>query len=314
MALVAFTALCWLETCLMVYSRPANPTAQADRILAFPADESVGKVIQLDKNFHVINRHLSGKPYKDCIGAAKVPANLTLLLVANDTFTKHANILLKMPADSFAAATFEHTAIADQQMAAIGHLTGLRYLDLDGTETSDAGMAELAGLEDLEYLDLAHTLIKGACLVKFGGMKKLQYIDLSANDINCRYVASLASLPLLRELHIAKSGLRDQDLAIVAKLPGLTNLSLTDNHNITDNGLKKLITCKHLNWLDVRGTAVSGKGVLALTGLPITELKLGAAKISAADIKTIKVVFPGISLLLDNRADVIPREVFAPLH
>jgi hypothetical protein len=295
-------------------SLPAGTKNAADRLLVFPPNESVGKLGLLEKNFVTADRHLSGKPYRECLGTFSVPADLTLLLVANDGIAQHTDILSNLPADAIAAATFEKTTLADGQMAAVGHLTALRYLCLDSTEITDAGMAKLAGLAALEYLDMSRTLIKGQCLASFGGMKKLQYIDLSANDIDPVCLTSLLSLPQLHDVRLGKAGLHDGDLAALAKLPGLTHLSLLDNRDITDKGLKGLIVCKHLIWLDLRGTKISGKGVLSLKGLRLGGLKMSSAKVSADDTRAIHAAFPGINLLLDNRADSYPPELFAPLH
>jgi hypothetical protein len=309
-----FAACFFLKAGPVAYGLPAATVDKSERLLIFPQNESVGKLAVLEKKFGVTDRHLSGKPYRECLATFKVPTNLTLLLVANDCFAQYGDFLAKLPPDAFAAATFEKTTMADEQMTALGHLTGLRYLVLDSTETTDAGMAKLAGLTALEFLDMSHTLIKGQCLAKFGGMKKLQYIDLNANDLDPQCLNALLALPQLKEVHLGKDHLHDDDLAIVAKLKALTHLSLLDNHDLTDRGLKQLGASKHLTWMDLRGTKITGKGILALKGLPLTGLKMGSTAVTVAEDKAIQACFPGIGLTVDNRPTSIPQEIFAPLH
>ena len=313
-AVVIFACALLLQVPIAAGSRPQQSAGPRPRLLVFPEHQSLGRLTLLEHDFDAGDRHLTGKPYRECQGQFAVPPNLTLFLVANDALAQHPEILLEMPPDSFAAATFEHTTLADGGMAAIGHLTGLRYLSLDNTETSDMGLSKLAGLSALAYLELGHTLTKGECLAKFGGMKKLAFVNLSSNDIDPRCLNSLVGLPLLHEVWLGQAGLHDGDLAYLARLKGLKRLSLKDDRDITDQGVKLLAACKHLEWLDVRGTMVSGKGVLALKSLPLNTVKISGANVSDADARAIKAMFPGIGLILKSKGDTIPREMFAPLH
>ena len=288
---------------------PGAGNKLAPRRLKFADDVSIGRLTVLDTPHKLFDRHLAGKPFADCRGTVVVPPVTALYLIANENVTSHYQCLSQMPPGTFVAAIFSRTTSGDELMAALNHLTGLQYLILDGTEISDAGLSKLSGLKNLEFVDLSHTDISGEGLIKLieaGTLAKLEYLDLGSNQLSKRTIAALAKLPHLIRLRIAHAGLVDTDLKCIAAINGLRMLYLTDNAALTDKGLPALLASKQLQFIDLRGTASTARGMLGLGTLPINSLRLNEGACSATDRAKLCKTFKNLNLQLDQRAKAMP--------
>jgi hypothetical protein len=286
------------------------------RVLEFPSDVSVGHLMIIANNFSPQERHLVMRFFADCRGKVVVPTNITLLLKASDVLTDRAACLLKLPADALAAMEFDKTTIGDADLIPISHLTGLRYLDLEGTDTTDRGIESLGGLVNLGFLDLSHTMIKGSTIGRLAALKKLESLNIGANELTAKAIEALGSLhpASLQRLDVSRCHINDSELPDLAKLSNLFWLELQDNSGITDRGLNALRPLKKLSNLDLRQTAVTVKGLLALHGLPLKTVALSCGRALAADQKALQQAFPGIMIGYDHRDTAMPKDVFAPLH
>ena len=50
----------------------------------------------------------------------------------------------------------------DEGLVVLGDMTGLRWLDLEGSDVTDEGLKQLIGLKDLSHLDLTQTQVTDA--------------------------------------------------------------------------------------------------------------------------------------------------------
>ncbi|MBU6451725.1 MAG: hypothetical protein KGS72_08115 [Cyanobacteria bacterium REEB67] len=286
------------------------------RLLTFPADVSVGRLVLLDDNFSLTNRHLGGRPLGEARGLVRVPVGKPIMLIAADTLTDRSQCLDALPADALAAIVLDRTTMGDEQIAHMKHLTGLKYADFHGTDLSDKGLVNLAALGNLGYLDISHTMLHGLTLDCLRKLNKLQFLDIGFNTLDHRAFADLAKLhaPHLTFLHLSAAAISDGDLGCLAAFPEINQIQMTDNKGISDRGMPALRVCKKLIALDVRRTAVTLKGIFVLKGLPLYSLTLTVAAPLIEDEKKLRALIPGINICYDHPPKNAPKELFAPLH
>jgi Leucine-rich repeat (LRR) protein len=138
-------------------------------------------------------------------------------------------------------ASFEK--LTPQDIAALGTLLGLEYLDLTGTNLSDT--SPIARLRKLQKLDLRHTPISDiSALARLKGLKQL---DLSGTKVS--EISPLASLTDLHTLNLRHTQIRD-----LSPLAGLTALKLLDLSGNRIADLAPLAQLTDLRILDLSGT------------------------------------------------------------
>jgi hypothetical protein len=114
----------------------------------------------------------------------------------------------------------------------------------------DGGIEEISRIRRLQLLGLYNAKnLKVADIRLLSDLPELNYLDLSGTKLNNDIIPILAKFKALSHLRLAKLDLTDENLEFLAKLPTLTNLWLPDNPRITDEGLRKLAKCKHLESL-----------------------------------------------------------------
>lgn len=105
----------------------------------------------------------------------------------------------------------------------------------------------------------------------------LETLDLRHCSVDDFGLGRLASLPLsakLKSLYLGQTRVSDAGLANLARFPILTRLSLDDNREITDVGLKNLGTLDQLESLSIGNAKVTDSGLAELGGLKVTSLGL----------------------------------------
>jgi Leucine-rich repeat (LRR) protein len=94
--------------------------------------------------------------------------NLRLLDLRNESFTE------KEPAEP---------RITDAGLTALGGLTKLTYLNLQGQKVTDAGLEKLAELQDLEFLAVSFSGVTDAGLAHLYGMHRLRSLHLYSTRV-----------------------------------------------------------------------------------------------------------------------------------
>jgi len=294
----------------------AKASPGATRQLNFPSQVSLGRLALLDQNFSLTDKHICGKSIGLARGRVMVPADKPIMLIAADTLTDHADCLDRLPADALTAILLNRTEFGDEQFAHIKHLTGLRYLDLRGTNLSDKGLAPLGELVNLGYLDMSHTALHGLTFSQLHKVKKLQFLNLGFNALDRRAFPELAKLnePELKVLIVSGCGFNDSDLHFLTVFSNLRELEITDSRAISDKGLSALNALRHLTALDLRGTRATLKGVLALHNLALKFVTLPENQAHLVDKETSKLLNPGMRLGFEHPQRSVPSDFFAPLH
>ncbi len=169
----------------------------------------------------------------------------------------------------------EGANITDEGLKTIGQMKQLKDLDLSGTKISDAGLVHLQGLGHLDSLSLENTKVTEAGLAHLAQLHGLEELRLHTGSpitgIGARY---LAKLKLLRSIS-NNLDLTDDGVAVMATLPHLEILMLSDPA-VTDKGLAHVAGMKSLKWLWLQNCQVTDEGLRELTGLENLEFLLVA--------------------------------------
>ncbi|UCD51842.1 MAG: sigma-70 family RNA polymerase sigma factor [Phycisphaerales bacterium] len=283
---------------------PRNPS----RTLHFPEDQSVGVVYLQDEDlvipetvhgFHPGHIYAEMENYSWARGKVHIPAGKRVTLcirgigVTPQRYLKAINAL--EPNDLYGLQFFatEPVTIADDLIAPIARLMGLRRLGLASIRISpqalrclaqlphveqlntpmgltDEGMAEIAKMKSLRILHVARDQLTDRGLRLVGSLPNLESLDLYGNaQMTDAGLAALTNLRLLRHMRLGVQGpFTDRGMAHLAKLPALRVLWL-DTHGITDTGLRELAQSRSLErlcicWLD----QITDRGIGYLRDMP----------------------------------------------
>jgi WD40 repeat protein len=175
---------------------------------------------------------------------------------------------------------------ADVTDEGVRHLRVLKHLislDLSQTQLSDEGVAHLSGMQQLNSLQIQHTAVTGEELQHLAGLTLLRHLNLGGLQISDESLAALAGCAQLEFLnlsgtavtgrglsHLAASGLRELDLHDsqvdddgLENVLQFANLAVLDlgQTQISDRRLPDLGRLRHLEQLNIEGTAVTVWGV-----------------------------------------------------
>ncbi|MBL8213197.1 MAG: hypothetical protein JNK87_20940 [Bryobacterales bacterium] len=183
------------------------------------------------------------------------------------------------------------TKASDTTLDHIAGITTLETLDVGSVMLTDVGLERLAALPNLKAITVGGNEIGDAGLQAFRQMPGIQYLDLSGRqgtDSNVWAISmsdvgleALLTLTQLKELRFGCTsigvGIEGQRFATVSmmsvnprwleKMKGFKNLQrlqLQGCDRVDDEGAQILATFPNLEQVDLKGTAVTEKGLAAL--------------------------------------------------
>jgi len=205
------------------------------------------------------------------------------------------------------------TKISDTTLEHISGITTLESLNVGSALVTDVGIERLASLPNLKELTIGGNELGDAGLQGLRQIAGLTYLDLSGRqgtDSNVWAISmsdlgldAVLSLKSLRELRLGCTsvgvGIEGQRFATVSAMDvnirwlemmkGLTKLEklkLQGCEHVDDAGAKVLATFPNLRELDLKGTAVTEKGLALLRAAkPKIQLYTGPWKAPAADFR-----------------------------
>jgi hypothetical protein len=141
---------------------------------------------------------LPGGAFWDDLGRAAgeipVPAN-TILMLSVDSTIRDLSALSKLdPYDLQILSIPGQNQITDAAMPAIGHLVGLRSLQLAGVRLTDESLRHLSGLIFLEHLDLQKCPIYDEAVPYLSRLTSLRSLLLFRSRMTTESVARLREL------------------------------------------------------------------------------------------------------------------------
>jgi Leucine-rich repeat (LRR) protein len=241
----------------------------AKRILHFPQDRSLGRILVQDTNvkrrirtFHYWvdggDWHSLGQAQGDVVVSAGKRARLVMDEITGRRLSALAQLepndlyWLKLPGSA-----------GDSCMDYVTKLAGLRVLELDGSIT-DRGMRNITRLKSLERLYLSGR-IGNAGLEQVARLPSLTGLYAGQTRITDEGLSLLAELTNLEELNVGGQYIRDAGLEHLAKLPSLQYLMLS-GQNFSDAALAHIRNIPSLRILSLAGQLITDAGVRHLSG------------------------------------------------
>jgi hypothetical protein len=165
--------------------------------------------------------------------------------------------------------------VTDAGMAHLGHVTGLRKLQVTTRRASAASVANLADMKHLRTLRLYGIPVADDGLEALARMSELHELVLDSPRITDAGLGRhIARLPALESLELHSPGITDAGVAHLSRLSRLRELDLSGTH-LSDEGLTLLVGLTDLETLIVRKTAVTAAGLARLRkarpGLEVIE-------------------------------------------
>jgi len=166
------------------------------------------------------------------------------------------------------------TKITDVTLGHIGGLPTLESLDIGFVQFTDSGLENLALLPNLKELTIGGNKLTDAGLRFLRQLPQLTYLDLSGSQrtdsglwsvsITEPGIDSLATLKELRELRMTGAPISGRWLEKLKGLQKLERLELQDTRRLGDDAVAALASFSNLKWLDLKGSAVTDKGIADL--------------------------------------------------
>jgi len=292
----------------------SNSSKEKSLVLQFPADQSYGVIIKLDNNWNIQSKKLTGPKFADAKGKVELPLHEPFMLVPNYNCITHPEVLTGLPANSFVSLTLDKIEAEDKVMPCIGKLTGLKRLDLNDTEVSDKGLEALSSLPNLQVLQLREGSFTGSFLAHCAPLKKLKHLWLNGCKLDTKFLDRYSSvLPAITVIHLSGDQLKDQDLLFLEKFPYLEELHLDRNKYITDSGLKYILQCKQIGFLNLDNTAVTANGLKALAALKLKTIMV-PHHFSKNEFDLVKKAMKNTVVATGGPVGTDNYQLFAPLH
>jgi Leucine-rich repeat (LRR) protein len=244
--------------------------------------------------------------------------NLTTLGLRN-TQVSDAGLAHLKGLTNLTGLNLSNTQVSDAGLAHLKGLTKLTSLHLDNTQVSDGGLAHLKGLHNLATLSLFHSQVSDAGLAYLKDLSNLTSLYLNTTQVSDAGLAHLKELTNLRYLGLNGTQVSDTGLAHLEGLTGLTGLGLGDTR-VSDAGLASLKGLRNLGQLQLQGTQVGNLGLRHLKGLtklgnlslsgtrisddaigdflalPLGDLNLAKARVSAKGFAQLKAALPRVRI------------------
>lgn len=238
----------------------ANPK---EKVLAFPNEHSYGTLSKIT-SMKPLELRVQKMPLGEAKGTITVPGNVRVCYEPGPKFFSNPQILLKFSPDSIEYIKMKFTPMEDNEVhmsdRAVGfvaHLTGLRIVDFDKSDTTDAGAAKLASMPNLTGISSSESLITGTCFKSLSTCPKLEVMRIGSVQINNESLRFLKDFKSLRRLDLTRVGLNSQGVEHLAKCKTLTYLDISSNPKLTGKDLAKLMALKKLAVINVRNNHFS---------------------------------------------------------
>jgi hypothetical protein len=177
----------------------------------------------------------------------------------------------QMPGLPIQKASFEGTAVTDDDLAALAEMPGLDQIDLSKTAITDRGMIHLRPLSRLAVVRLNGTKITEEGLAHLENKRELWMLHLRDTGVDLTGM-KLETLPALRILDAGGTEVGDAALSNLARATGLIGLGLHQT-KVGDAELARLKSLARLEVLDLGRTAVSDRGMAVLRSLELPALR-----------------------------------------
>ncbi len=290
----------------------AKQEPQPLRQLYFP-DQSVGSLFTLKSGEQLTDRQIHLQFVADAKGKLQIRSNMPIILKANYRVVDNPALFDQIKDGSLDGIHIDDIDAGDESLKHISHLKTLKRLQLHQTEVTDIGVSYLKNLTNLEALSITRSGIRGSTLFDIP-LTKLVMLELSGHELDPKAFFKVGRYTSIKDIELTRTLLTDGMLQGIGKLSNLEHADLASNQLLTDSGIKYLTGLKHLNYLDLRKSQVTLKGINQLSGLPLKHLFL-PREYSPAQYRELQNTFKSCALVEVKSTDPKSQlDVFSQLH
>jgi serine/threonine protein kinase/WD40 repeat protein/Leucine-rich repeat (LRR) protein len=201
----------------------------------------------------------------------------------------------------------------DPDLPLIAHMSDLKGLDLDRTDTTDVGIASLRNLTSLEVLWLRRTKVTDESMRHLSKLSRLHFLDLTGTSVTDAGLVPLKGLAALKTLSLDSLSITSEGLKTITANSNLVSLDLGGT-SINDDDLAPIAELTNLQILQLAKTRVRGPGLIHLKRLPkLTRLYLdrtnleSSAVAALADLGQMQVLSLSNTPLADNELKLLSQ-------
>jgi hypothetical protein len=159
------------------------------------------------------------------------------------------------------------TNMADDGIAFLGQLRGLKKLAISGTAVTNAGVRELAACGSLEAIALDHLPITDEAIRYVAQNRKLKELSLNGTRVALTDRSAWGTFPRLERIELRETNVTDASLPTLAHIKTLKHVDLLLNcPNVTGDGVQGLR--RELPRTEVLGMACDGTYWVGGGGFP----------------------------------------------
>ncbi|MBU6452633.1 MAG: hypothetical protein KGS72_12680 [Cyanobacteria bacterium REEB67] len=297
-----------------------RPAAKKACVFNFPKDFTLGQINIADYPGEAAEKCRSGAAR----GQINVPAGKYVTFVPSRRFYEKPDLILCLP--PIGVDCLEITAssmddsedgMCDRALARIGRLKSLIKLNLDRSDASDKGAIFARDLPEVQEISAFAAMIEGTCFADFARLKNLRVLALNCNPIKDENLKYLSAVSRLDALNLSSTGISDNGVRNLIGCSKLTFLDIGANAKITDRSVDNLIKLKSLNGLVLGGTSISYNGLMRLKGMALEYVMLPGRVYTIDQFKNLRKAFPKVVFVVPGGARAVNPEtnaMYAPLH
>lgn len=257
------------------------------RILHFP--KRIGKlyVLTVSPDCSFNRQKLIG----DAFGIVEIPENTCVFLDVSFEGLKNISFFKYLKANDVDAISLANNgsgySIGDNEMAAISHLTGLRYLNVEQSDITDKGIEKIAGFKELRGLNVSHSLVTPRCAKIIGTFSKLFSLEMDGLKMDDRAIADLSGLTELRSGFFRGGIITASGVKNMARWNKLIFLRLTGNR-LGDAGTASLPAMDRVFEINVESCGLTDIGFQSFSKYStLTKLFAKGNKIGVSGINSL---------------------------
>lgn len=257
------------------------------RILHFP--KRIGKlyVLTVSPDCSFNRQKLIG----DAFGIVEIPENTCVFLDVSFEGLKNISFFKYLKANDVDAISLANNgsgySIGDNEMAAISHLTGLRYLNVEQSDITDKGIEKIAGFKELRGLNVSHSLVTPRCAKTIGTFSKLFSLEMDGLKMDDRAIADLSGLTELRSGFFRGGIITASGVKNMARWNKLIFLRLTGNR-LGDAGTASLPAMDRVFEINVESCGLTDIGFQSFSKYStLTKLFAKGNKIGVSGINSL---------------------------
>lgn len=301
---------------LFLFLKPTYAAGPGARpiILNFPDGYSLGELYMVKRTAESNESEPGTTTHFPARGKLRLPPGTRTILKVSYDGAKHMSDLAKLDPDGLFGINMKRLEVTDDDMKYVAKLTGLKHIELEGTDITSRGIFNLEPLKNLQFLGADKTMIRGDAMKSIAKHPMMENLVIGHNDLDDDNLKYLVALKKVTNLQVDNIHMSNKGLAHVLKLPELTVLKISGNNRISDASIQMMQKSK-IKSLNVQSTGVGPASLPYFQKLTkLRHLKLEGRNFSPEQRRDFRKNLPHVKVQFDGKAKDIPQEIFDPLH